>query len=57
MCIQLREGFVLCHCLLRLTFGVAKEFDGFLKAMPNVKMVLLDSVGGRVYEAGRALAI
>jgi len=36
-----------------ITFGVANEFGRFLKAMPNIRMVLLDSVGGRVYEAAR----
>jgi len=36
-----------------ITFGVAKEFEGFLKAMPNVKLVLLDSGGGRAKEAAR----
>jgi uncharacterized protein YecT (DUF1311 family) len=40
-----------------ITFGVAKEFEGFLKAMPNVKLIQLDSVGGRVYEAARISAL
>jgi hypothetical protein len=34
-----------------IKFGVAKELEGFLKAMPEVKTVRLDSMGGRIREA------
>lgn len=34
-----------------IKFGVAKELEGFLNAMPDVKTVRLDSVGGRIREA------
>ncbi|HWL19427.1 MAG TPA: hypothetical protein VNS33_07170 [Bradyrhizobium sp.] len=36
-----------------ITFGVAKEMEGFLNAMANVKTVRLNSVGGRILEAQR----
>ena len=36
-----------------ITFGVAKEFERFLDAMPKVTMVLLETVGGRAKEAER----
>ena len=34
-----------------ITFGVAKEMEGFLSAMANVKTVRLNSAGGRLLEA------
>ncbi|WP_316195381.1 MULTISPECIES: RDD family protein [unclassified Bradyrhizobium] len=34
-----------------IKFGVAKELEGFLNAMPDVKTVRLDSIGGRIREA------
>ncbi len=34
-----------------ITFGVAKEMEGFLNAMANVKTVRLNSAGGRLLEA------
>jgi hypothetical protein len=34
-----------------ITFGVAKEMEGFLDAMGGVKTVRLDSIGGRILEA------
>jgi hypothetical protein len=34
-----------------ITFGVAKEMEGFLNAMTNVKTVRLNSLGGRLLEA------
>jgi hypothetical protein len=34
-----------------ITFGVAKEMEGFLNAMTNVKAVRLNSLGGRLLEA------
>jgi hypothetical protein len=34
-----------------ITFGVAKEMEGFLNAMTNVKTVRLNSIGGRILEA------
>jgi hypothetical protein len=34
-----------------ITFGVAKEMEGFLSAMSNVKTVRLNSLGGRILEA------
>ncbi|WP_144058584.1 RDD family protein [Bradyrhizobium oligotrophicum] len=34
-----------------IKFGVAKELEGFLSAMPEVKTVRLDSTGGRIREA------
>jgi hypothetical protein len=34
-----------------ITFGVAKEMEGFLNAMTNVKTVRLNSLGGRILEA------
>jgi uncharacterized RDD family membrane protein YckC len=34
-----------------ITFGVAKEMEGFLNAMVNVKTVRLNSIGGRILEA------
>jgi RDD family len=34
-----------------ITFGVAKELDGFLSAMGNLKTVRLSSNGGRILEA------
>jgi len=36
-----------------ITFGVAKEMEGFLNAMTNVKTVRLNSLGGRILEAQR----
>jgi hypothetical protein len=36
-----------------ITFGVAKEMEGFLNAMTNVKTVRLNSIGGRILEAQR----
>jgi hypothetical protein len=36
-----------------ITFGVAKEMEGFLNAMTNVKTVRLHSLGGRIREAQR----
>ena len=36
-----------------ITFGAAKEFQGFLDAMPAVQIVHLNSPGGRIAEAGR----
>jgi uncharacterized RDD family membrane protein YckC len=34
-----------------ITFGVAKEMEGFLAAMENVRWVRLNSIGGRILEA------
>jgi hypothetical protein len=34
-----------------ITFGVAREMEGFLNAMTNVKTVRLNSLGGRLLEA------
>jgi hypothetical protein len=34
-----------------ITFGVAREMEGFLDAMNGVKTVRLDSIGGRILEA------
>ena len=34
-----------------ITFGVAREMEGFLNAMTNVKAVRLNSIGGRILEA------
>src|SRR5882762_8543844 len=34
-----------------ITFGVAREMEGFLNAMTNVKTVRLNSIGGRILEA------
>jgi hypothetical protein len=34
-----------------ITFGVAKEMEGFLNAMTSVKTVRLNSIGGRILEA------
>jgi hypothetical protein len=34
-----------------IKFGTAKELEGFLNAMPELKTVRLDSVGGRIGEA------
>ncbi len=34
-----------------ITFGVAKELEGFLNAMSDLKLVRLNSIGGRMNEA------
>lgn len=34
-----------------ITFGTAHEFESFLNAMPNVRLVRLKSIGGRIREA------
>jgi hypothetical protein len=34
-----------------ITFGVAKEMEGFLNAMTHVKAIRLNSIGGRILEA------
>ena len=34
-----------------ITFGTAREFESFLNAMPNVRLVRLKSIGGRIREA------
>jgi hypothetical protein len=34
-----------------ITFGVAKEMEGFLNAMGGVKTIRLNSIGGRILEA------
>jgi hypothetical protein len=34
-----------------VTFGTAREFESFLNAMPNVRVVRLKSIGGRIREA------
>ena len=36
-----------------ITFGVAKEMEGFLDAMGGVKTIRLNSIGGRIREAQR----
>ncbi len=36
-----------------ITFGVAQEFERFLNAMTGVKVVRLNSIGGRILEAQR----
>jgi hypothetical protein len=36
-----------------ITFGAAKEFEHFLDAMGSVRLVHLNSIGGRIFEAQR----
>ena len=53
--IKLEKNDTLIHLQGGLGFGVSKEISKILKKNPRIEGIILDSIGGRIYE-GRELA-
>lgn len=53
--LTLEKNNTLIHLKGGLGFGVSQDVDKILKNNPNVKGIILDSIGGRIYE-GRELS-
>ena len=53
--IKLEKNDTLVHLQGGLGFGVSKEVSKILKKNPKIEGIILDSIGGRIYE-GRELA-
>ena len=53
--LKLEKNDTLIHLQGGLSFGVSKEVSKILKKNPRIEGIILDSIGGRIYE-GRELA-
>ncbi len=53
--VELTDAGTLIHLKGRLGFGISKEVGQLMAKHPNVKGIILDSIGGRIYE-GRELS-
>ncbi len=53
--VELTDDNQLIHLKGRLGFGIAKEVEQLVAENPNVNGIILDSIGGRIYE-GRELS-